>query len=90
MSQNKLTNNQSITFGLKTTSELKCNEVKLEQPEYGKLLGIWLGKDLDYLEHLRVIKNKGNRFISLFYQTNKVLSTKVINILKMHVQRLHQ
>ena len=92
MSQKKLTKNQSktkvITFGLNTTSELKWNE---EQTGYGKLLGVGFGKDLEYLEHLRVIKNKCNRFISLFYQTNTISSTSwMINILKTNIQPLHQ
>ena len=69
MSQNKLTINQSktkfITFGLNMPSKLNWNEVKLEQPGYAKLLGIWLYKDFNYLQHLRVMNKKCTKFISL-------------------------
>ena len=68
---------------------MKRNEV--EQTEYVKLLGLWLDKDLKYLEHLRVIKNKCPKFISLFYQTKNYLSTNMlINILKLYVQPIYQ
>ena len=73
ISQNKLTNNKSktkvITFGLNWPSKLNWNEVKLEQPGYAKMLGVWLHKDFIYLQHLRVMKNKCIKFITLFYQT---------------------
>ena len=39
-------------------SKLNWNEVKLEQPGYAKLLDVWLEIDLNYLQQLRVMKNK--------------------------------
>ena len=78
-------------LGWKSHSELIWNEIKLQQPWYGRNLGVWLYKDLDYLKQLRVMKNKCIKFISLFYLTEKYLSTSMlINILKTYGQHINQ
>ena len=50
-----------ITFGfLKKPSKFNCNEVRLEQFGYRKLLGIRLDKKLNYLEQLLFTKKSSS------------------------------
>ena len=94
MSQNKLTISQSkknvMTFGLNMPSKLNWNEVKLEEPAYAKSPGVWLDKDLNYIQHLRVMKNKCTKFFSLLSDKNYLSASMLITILKFSVRPFYQ